>query len=975
MLLPFALRAQSCPIAAGCTPGNAPATTAGLGMGIARVVLGALDTTVQNAPPGYQDYACRARPVRLARGGTYTLSIYTNPLADENARAWLDFNGNGLFEPAELVLSSNNARQHTAQFTVPATAAVGAALRLRVASDYFAAPFPTACYTPQYGEAQDYRVLVGASLPRPVAQFSTPDTVACGGAVAFTDRSLNSPDNWRWDFGDGTTSTQQHPRHQYAAPGRYTVRLRACNAAGCDSLSLARYVRVPAGAPAPASCRPGTLAYCCSYGITRVRLGTLNWPSADGRAGYEDFSCAGQTTLTADWPVNLQLTTGPNPHDVAVYLDRNDDGTFSADELLQVARNQVDARLTLVIPAAGTTPLLYNRPLRLRIIADQTSTAAPSACQAVRTGQVEDYAVVLVPNTQPPIARFEVGYQAVCRPVNATFTNTSISASSYEWDFGDGTTATGATPPAHVYAQAGAYPVRLVAHNAFGSDTAWQYVAVNAGCPGYCPALGRGGDPDVPLYFDRVQLGSIDNSTMRTYRQGYFDFTAWSTQLEPQGRYVLRLNSSRFSWPNTWEPDTEVGAWIDFNQNGTFDGNELIGRLLANQRFVVPFQVPATARPGATRMRLLIMRHGGNNPFFTPCPPAYHESSVEDYRIVIVPPVRPTRAGFRTPLPAACNALVQFTDTSTALPTSWRWDFGDGTTSTQQHPQHRYGAPGTYQVSLSVSNLFGRSQVTRPVVVTALNQGAVAASCTPLGGGMRKGSYMAQGIRFELGGLTHQSFGNGIGYQDLTCATPPAQIARSGSVYRLNAFQTYSTSGMLMRMWLDVNNDGRLDSATELVVDTRTNVNGQLYNAVKTGMLYLPATAPLNTPLRLRVNLHFWSWPVYMPWDNPHPCVRDTAWAVVRDFSVVLTQVTAAPAPTVVQPWSAAPNPSTGLLTLRDLPLDSELEVLDALGRRAYRSRLQVRAGQALVDLRHLPRGFYILRLSGQRHTQKVLLE
>ncbi|MCF8294807.1 MAG: choice-of-anchor D domain-containing protein [Bacteroidales bacterium] len=46
----------------------------------------------------------------------------------------------------------------------------------------------------------------------------------------------------------------------------------------------------------------------------------------------------------------------------------------------------------------------------------------------------------------------------------------------------------------------------------------------------------------------------------------------------------------------------------------------------------------------------------------------------------------------------------QFTDLSTGNPTSWLWDFGDGTTSTTQNPTHVYQNAGIYSVSLLVSN-------------------------------------------------------------------------------------------------------------------------------------------------------------------------------------------------------------------------------------------------------------------------------
>ena len=40
---------------------------------------------------------------------------------------------------------------------------------------------------------------------------------------------------------------------------------------------------------------------------------------------------------------------------------------------------------------------------------------------------------------------------------------------------------------------------------------------------------------------------------------------------------------------------------------------------------------------------------------------------------------------------------VQFTDTSTGYPTSWLWNFGDGTTGSDQNPSHVYTSPGAYR--------------------------------------------------------------------------------------------------------------------------------------------------------------------------------------------------------------------------------------------------------------------------------------
>lgn len=64
--------------------------------------------------------------------------------------------------------------------------------------------------------------------------------------------------------------------------------------------------------------------------------------------------------------------------------------------------------------------------------------------------------------------------------------------------------------------------------------------------------------------------------------------------------------------------------------------------------------------------------------------------------------------------------VVQFTDQSTHSPTSWLWDFGDGTpTSTLQNPSHTYGSAGTYSVSLTATNAHGSDIETKVNYITA----------------------------------------------------------------------------------------------------------------------------------------------------------------------------------------------------------------------------------------------------------------
>jgi PKD repeat protein len=55
--------------------------------------------------------------------------------------------------------------------------------------------------------------------------------------------------------------------------------------------------------------------------------------------------------------------------------------------------------------------------------------------------------------------------------------------------------------------------------------------------------------------------------------------------------------------------------------------------------------------------------------------------------------------------------VVVFTDTSMNNPTSWYWNFGDGSSSILKNPQHTYQSPGTYVIIHSASNSKGTSWI------------------------------------------------------------------------------------------------------------------------------------------------------------------------------------------------------------------------------------------------------------------------
>ena len=63
--------------------------------------------------------------------------------------------------------------------------------------------------------------------------------------ILFTDLTLQNTENWHWDFGDGNTSSEQHPTHKYQHDGNYVVVLtvgdKYCTSSTTKSLSVAGF--------------------------------------------------------------------------------------------------------------------------------------------------------------------------------------------------------------------------------------------------------------------------------------------------------------------------------------------------------------------------------------------------------------------------------------------------------------------------------------------------------------------------------------------------------------------------------------------------------------------------------------------------------------------------------------------------------------------------------------------------------------
>ncbi|MBN2777748.1 MAG: T9SS type A sorting domain-containing protein [Bacteroidales bacterium] len=100
-----------------------------------------------------------------------------------------------------------------------------------------------------------------------IVNFNKSNFDNCTGEITFYDMSICNPPatEWLWDFGDGHSSTEQNPTHEYTMNDYYDVSLTVTNSLGTSSLSIPHYIEVIRQTPPHISDE-----YFCTSGETIV---------------------------------------------------------------------------------------------------------------------------------------------------------------------------------------------------------------------------------------------------------------------------------------------------------------------------------------------------------------------------------------------------------------------------------------------------------------------------------------------------------------------------------------------------------------------------------------------------------------------------------------------------------------------------------------------------------------------------------
>ena len=104
---------------------------------------------------------------------------------------------------------------------------------------------------------------------------------------SLRDLSGGGVTGWSWDFGDGETSTEQHPSHIYASPGIFSVTVTVSGAAGSSSdTTLVNLIRVPPLAGFTADPLVGEDSLNVAFSDTSWVGNAWSWSFGDGDSAF-----------------------------------------------------------------------------------------------------------------------------------------------------------------------------------------------------------------------------------------------------------------------------------------------------------------------------------------------------------------------------------------------------------------------------------------------------------------------------------------------------------------------------------------------------------------------------------------------------------------------------------------------------------------------------------------------------------------
>jgi gliding motility-associated-like protein len=561
-------------------------------------------------------------------------------------------------------------------------------------------------------------------------------TNACTGSnFAFANNSTVANGNITqssWNFGDGTNSTQTTAQHIYSPAGTYSVTLTETSNQGCVSIAsktVTAYPKPVVNFTANAVCQLQANAFTNLSTVASGSIAAWGWDfTSDGTIDNNTQNPSYTYSQGGIFNCTLHATTDMGCEDfvtkpVTVYLNPMANFTSpgvcngSAMQFTDVSTSQNGTvtgwawdytsngtfdsntqNASTIYPTYGTYSVTLQVTTSLGCLSSTTHTVAV--------------------NPNPTVA-FLVNN--ACAGSNFIFANNSTIAANGNlvqnlWNFGDGTTSTQVAPQ-HSYAAANTYNITLTETSNFGCVssisqpvTAYPKPNVSFTANSVCQAQASTFNNTSSIVsgsitsygWDFTSNGSIDDnnqSTSYTYTQGgSFNCTLHATSDKgcvDSAKKVVTVYfnpKANFSAPTTCNGTDVQFTDASTSQNGNitvwdwdFTSDGTIDNLYQNP-------TNAYANAGLFLVTLQVQTNYG-------CINVIKKS----VRINATPV-----ADLAVTHQAGCpnNMCVGMVNNSTiqgGIISHWLWNFGDGTTSTQNSPTHCFKT-GMYNVSLTATS-------------------------------------------------------------------------------------------------------------------------------------------------------------------------------------------------------------------------------------------------------------------------------
>ena len=299
--------------------------------------------------------------------------------------------------------------------------------------------------------------------------------------------SAGSNVSYAWDYGDGATAIGVHPSHTYASVGTYTATVTATNSLGQALAQTSVTVfDVPVTGLSASNDSP-TLVGAATHFTASISAGTnpvYTWAFGDGASGggatpNHSYVSAGQYTAT------VTATNSSGSH-VASTLVNIDDVIVAGLQATNDGPTALGNFTELTATTSAGTGISYDWDFGDGDTAsgDWTShlyaAVGTYTATVTTTNSMGNDAASTVVIVDEEIVSLDAANDGPTILGDATQFSATISTGSrvsYVWAFGDGSTATGATP-AHSYAAIGTYTATVTATNSVGQQVARTQVLV-----------------------------------------------------------------------------------------------------------------------------------------------------------------------------------------------------------------------------------------------------------------------------------------------------------------------------------------------------------------------------------------------------------------------------------------------------------------------------------------------------------------